>query len=342
MKVKTLGFELLFATGVTVGDFYQRLERIEDKEIEIKSRRTVLYTDVIHGLICGLVISYKDNKKSLVTLRDDSGDLMVSKKTLSKNEYGTEVSLFAINPINLRGLFYSYQGSVSPVGLSSLFKKSHDEELRFKKNQYQKELTEFGKKSIKEIGKRVLEKYPGAFSLSLLATPADLSQVLSNYKEVRKIRLMASNALSDAGRYTPLDENSKRATIEVDFERGSLIKGISSVVKNVFKPYAKQQEETSLRIYGLGHYGEDLAMQVGDNTSNFGRMEYDEYVELLPGKKWKEYKNCDAMKNLISKMRDNSVVFGEVPSVDSWKIISAKDIKNKASLPQDVPETESS
>lgn len=51
MRVSTLGFEIKLAKGVTVGDFYQQIEAIEDKEIDLKSRKTVLYTDVVDGLL---------------------------------------------------------------------------------------------------------------------------------------------------------------------------------------------------------------------------------------------------------------------------------------------------
>ena len=326
MKVNILGFEIKMAQGVEVGDFYQQLELIEDKEINLKSRKTILYTDVIDNYICGLVLSYKSNKKSLVSARDIDGDLTVTKNVLKDDEHGTEVSLFVIHPHSLKGLFYSYSGSVSPTGFAELLKKRHDADLRFKKQSYKDELTQFNTKKVTNIGKKISEKYSGAFSLSLLATPSDLKKLLPRYGEIKQVILRATNALSEGGRYTPLEDITKRSSIIVDIEQGGLLKDVKSRILSVFGPYAKQQKETALRVIGLAHSGEELSLVVAENNDNFGRIDYDEYVDLLPRKKWKNYTKCIALLRLLEKVIETDVVFGDKPLDKKWKINSAKDI----------------
>jgi len=329
MKVNILGFEIKLAKGVSIGDFYQQLEAIEDHEIKLKSRTTIMYTDVVDHLMCGIVLSYKSNKKSLVTARDTDGNLTVTKNILKSNEHGTEVSLFAINPDSLKGIFYSYSGSVSPTGFSELFKKRHDVDLKHKKQSYRDELTQFGSKKISNLTKKISKKYSGSFSLRLLATPADLNKLLSRYSEIKHVVLRATNALSEGGRYTPMEQFSKKSSIMIDLEEGGLIQDIKNTIKKVFGPYANQQKETTLRLIGLAHSGEELSLVVGDNSDNFGRINYDEYVDLLPRVKWKDYKKCEALTRIIGKVRDTDVVFGP-PSIDnSWKISSAKDMNTE-------------
>jgi len=329
MKVNILGFEIGLAKGVSTGDFYQQLEAIEDHEIKLKSRTTIIYTDVVDHLMCGIVLSYKSNKKSLVTARDADGNLTITKNTLKNNEHGTEVSLFAINPGSLKGIFYSYNGSVSPTGFRELLKKRHDIDLKFKKQSYRDELTHFGGKEISNLPKKVSKKYSGSFSLRLLATPTDLNKLLSKYKEIKHILLRATNALSEGGRYTPMEEFSKKSSIMIDLNEGSLIQDVRNTIKKVFTPYAKQQKETTLRLIGLAHSGEELSLVVGDNSENFGRINYDEYVDLLPKDKWKDYKECEALTRIIEKVRKTDVVFGPPLLNKDWKISSAKDINTE-------------
>ena len=324
MRVSTLGFEIKLAKGVTVGDFYQQIEAIEDKEIDLKSRKTVLYTDVVDGLLCGIVLSYKSSRKSLITARDKDGDLKVTKNTLKKNEHGTEVSIFSINPMTLKGLFYSYSGSVSPTGFAELLKKCHDKDLKYKKSSCKDELTEFGAKPVKNVNKKISERYSGSFSLSLLVTPADLNRLLPRYSAIKSVILRASNALSDGGRYTPLEDISKRSSVIVDIDQNSMIGDVTDKIKKVFGGYAKQKEETVLRVIGLAHSGEELNLIVGENNDNFGRIDYDEYVELLPLVKWKEYNKCEALERLIEKIMETDVLFGKLPPNVDWKHRSTK------------------
>lgn len=327
MRVTLLGFGIELAKGVSIGEFYQQVERIEGEEIKLSSRKSVLYTDVIDGLICGLVLSYKSNKKSLITARDRNGDLVVTKNILKNNEHGTEVSLFVINPDSLKGIFYSYSGSVSPTGFYSLLKKRHDEVLKYKRKSYREELTNFGQQKVYNLQKKIMNRYSGAFSLKLLATPSDLNKLLPRYKEINQVVLRATNALSEGGRYTPLEDLSKKTSIIVDFEQGGIMKEIRKTISQVFSPFAKQKEGTALRIIGSGYSGEELSLIVGENNDNFGNIEYDDYVELLPTKKWKDYVECEALKRLINKVKATDVVFGSIPPGKSWKIEGAKDVQ---------------
>ena len=340
MKVNLLGFEIQLATGVSVGDFYQQLESIEDKDIKIRSRTSVLYTDIVENLICGLVLSYKTNKKSLVTTRDSDGDLTVTKNTLKNHEHGTEVSLFAINPVTLRGIFYSYSGSVSPNGLAEIFKSQHDIVLRYKKKSYKDELTNLGVKKVNKLSQKIREKYPGSFVLRLLATPSDLKNILSRYSDIRSVVLRATNALSESGRFTPLQDISKRGAIIVDLEEGGITKEITKTLLSVFGSYANQKKESALRIIGLGYSGEELSLVVGENTDNFGRIDYDEFVDLLPREKWRDYKDCEAMLRIVIKVSDMQVVFGDAPVNKSWKLLSAKDFPNKVPVEMEAEEAE--
>jgi hypothetical protein len=329
MKVRTLGFQLALSDGVALGELFQQLESVEDKEIKISSKKGLIYTDVVNGLICGLILSYKSNKKSLVTQRDKDGDLKVTKNELKDNEHGTEVSIFCLNPGSLKGLFYSYSGGVSATGMSDILKQSHDAVFRRAKEQYRKEITEFGKTPINHINQKIENKFKGFFDFKLLVTPSDLNTLLSMYSEITKIELNSSNALADSGMFTPLEDVAKGSSIRVNFDRGSKADNIKSIVKSVFQPFAKQQKETILRLYGMSHLGQELSLRVGENSEDFGRSDYDDFVDNLPKEKWKDYKISIALENLIRIIKETEVVFGNIPDTTSWKLLSAKDINER-------------
>ena len=148
MKVKILGFQLELAKNISVGEFYQQLESIEEQEILIHGKTHILLTDIVKDYICGVFLTYKTNKKSLATQKDKSGELIVNKATLKPGEHGTEVSVFCVNPVTLKGLFYSYSGAASPTGIQSFFRKQHGVIKRQKIKDYKNQLTDFGTKNI--------------------------------------------------------------------------------------------------------------------------------------------------------------------------------------------------
>ena len=63
---------------------------------------------------------------------------------------------------------------------------------------------------------------------------------------------------------------------------------------------------------------------IGDNTESFGTIDYDDYVDLLPQTKWKNYKNSEAAKNLVELIKEYDAVFGDLDS-EPWKLRNRKD-----------------
>ncbi len=325
MRVNILGFKLNFSQNISIGEFFQELESVEDKETTIYGRTHIPYVDVNDGLIIGLVLSYKSNKKSLATKRDADGDLVVTKSTLDPNEHGTEVSVFCINPATLKGLIYSYTGALSPTGFRQLLKKQHQRVKRKKIKDYKNEITDFGNKNVSDIKTKIISNFHGEFDMTLLTTPSDLKQILSRFSEIDKVILRAENALEQAGIYTPIDPFTKKTHIQIDFDKKQPINKLKKIIATVFNPYAAYKQAKTFRLIGLAQSGEALELAVGENNDNFGKIDYDDYVELLPRYKWKEYTASEATNRLKKKIKELNSVFGHVPDT-SWKILSAKDI----------------
>ncbi|MDO7083249.1 hypothetical protein WNY51_06550 [Pseudocolwellia sp. AS88] len=324
MKVKIIGFELEIAKNISIGEFFQQLETIEGKEIPIYSKKHILFTDVVDNFICGLILTYKTNKKSLATQKDSEGDLIINKSELKAGEHGTEVCVFCLNPSTNKGLLYSYNGSASPTSINELFRKQHEivrlNKIKDRKNQ----LTDFGKKHIENVDKKAREMFWGQFSLKILVTPSDLDNLLPKYQEIHKIVLRADNALDDAGCFTPIEPMTKKAHLQLDLHKDSPIKEVKRLVKSIFLPFSSWKKEQTLRLIGLSHSGDTLELAVGDNQDNFGKIGYDDYVDLLPSTKWKNYTSCPALMKIIKETSEQTEIFGVICDT-SWKLFSAKD-----------------
>ena len=326
MQVKILGFHLQLAKNISMGDFYQQLETIENKEIKIGQKVHVLLTDIVENLICGVILTFRNNKKSIATEKDENGDLVVNKSTLKAGEFGTEVSVFVLNPASNKGLLYSYSGSASPTSVQHLFRLQHNKIKSGKIREFTKELTDFGKKD-KNSHKKAAKEFYGDLHFNILTTPSDLNELIPRYKEIQKVILRSENALQDSGKYTPLEHLTKKAHIQIDLERKTVTNEIVDIIKTIFSPFEAWKKNRTLRLIGLSHSGDYLDLAVGDNKDDFGKIDYDDYIDKLPLFKWKNYKECDALVDLLVILNDHPSVFGKTDlSPLKWKYLSAKDV----------------
>ncbi|MCH8478704.1 MAG: hypothetical protein LAT56_12275 [Wenzhouxiangella sp.] len=214
MRVDVVGFKILPFSGVEIGEVFQSLENKTDTEMSLQIGTVVPYFTVVEGWIVGQLIRFRSNKKSIVSKRDENGDLLVDKQELASDEHGTEVTIMALNPSTLRGVFYSYRGAVTPNGLKRIFQYSFSEIRRQKIKELRNQLTQFGDKKVVAIDKRIQASFPYDFDLKLLSTPRDVDQVLKHFQEISSVHVNSEDALSKAGFFSPLEAYSKRAKFE--------------------------------------------------------------------------------------------------------------------------------
>ncbi|MDX1491310.1 MAG: hypothetical protein R3332_08485 [Pseudohongiellaceae bacterium] len=306
MKVSILGFELTPSKGVDFQSIYDNLIGMSDSEIKIFGRIHVPYVGIANNYIQGLILSYRTSKKSLVSERDANGDLLVKKNELGAGQHGTEVSIFTINPLTGRGVMYSYYGSLSETGYQNFFKRSHNivrSELKKKQRQKSKDKDEL---------KRLFGE-TNTYEFKILKTPADLDRLLEQFQDIGSISLAAEDALSVAGRFQPLETYAKNARISVKMDNENhTIKDIKKVIKKVFGHWDKNKPK-SFTLAGLAHSGQELTRRLGENSDDFGKINYDDYVEMLPVAKWKDFHSCVAATDMIKILNSNTVIFGQVP-----------------------------
>jgi len=324
MKVTVKGFSLNFTKEVSTADFLQEIERFEGQEITILGKKLFLYTNIVNNFIVGIILRYKDNKKSIIT-EEVGKELEFKIDKLKAGQHGTEVSLFAINPDTLHGVFYSYSGCTGANDYKKLFHKAFSSSLKQKHKDKRNELTNFGKKNIKNLNSKVSKLLPTTFEFSLLTSKSDLSSILSKLNQIDKVTLKATNALIDSGKYTPLTHISRNCRIEVDIDKNSHIDTVKKHIRNVFSAFSKQKEETALRIRGKTHMGSEIDQVIGDNLNDFGYLDFDDYVNTLPSQKWKEYTSCLGLSAILKILIDKVSIFGPCPLDDQWRHSSTKE-----------------
>ena len=324
MRVKIIGFEFSLSKNMDVGDFYRQLESVEYTEVLINTRNHVLLTDVIDDYICGVFITYKNNKRSISTLLDKDGDLAVDKRSLDKDRRGTEANIFCINPSTQRGLLYSYAGAASPTSISAFLKAEHKKVRNRLVKEKESEITNCNTRKVEDSLYKAGQYYKGDFSLRTLTTPAEINQLIDRYAEINQLVIRSVDALSDAGVFAPIDMHVKKAHVTVDFDDNSKEAGkIKKVITSIYDSISDRGK--AIRLIGLSHSGEELSLAVGENSDSFGFIDYDDYVDQLPSLKWKDYVSCEALTNIIDNISSNSAIFGNPACSSSWKKPSKKD-----------------
>lgn len=327
MNVTNLGFKLDLAENISIGEFFQEMESFEDKECNVYGRIHVPYFDTTNGYVIGSILSYRGSKKILTTERDSNDDLVVKKSELSDGENGTEVCMFCLNPVTMKGLMYSYFGSITLPAFQALLQKVHTRIKARKSKEYRNELTQFGDKNVSNVSEKLKKKFKGSLVIRTLATPADLNSILNNFSKIEAIIVRAEDMLSDAGIYKPIDQFAKSASMRIDIEPtlSTVAGNFAQTIRSVFNHYNSYKKAEKFMLMGIAHNGEEISRIVGDNNQEFGKQGYDEYVDKLPSTRWKDYKSSTALKELLNQIKSTTAIFGIAPA-SNWKLKSKKDL----------------
>ena len=328
-KVKISGFQLNFSNKIKIGEIYQQLERFENKEIKLSGGRNGIYLINTHDdYISGILITFRDDKKSVATKRDGSGKLEVIKSELRKDEHASEASIFIINPKTKSGLFYSYFGGSNAAALSKIFSNAHTEARKYSIKSFVEEHTEKSKsKNKRKFLEQANSLYNGKFKLTIMVTPKDIASLLSEFEEINTIEVKADGLIDNVNAFSPLISLHEKPRIVAKIAK-QYRKIAHKEVENVAKKLGGLTHDDLFKVIGKSFSGEELSRKVGDNTSEFGIMGYDDYIDKLPDDTWEQYQFCPAQKGLQAKLIKFSAVFGVPEKTQYWKIPSAKDLGN--------------
>jgi hypothetical protein len=337
-KVKVSGFEMQFSEGIKINDFFQELESISKRpEIKVGIYSTRVYTRIIDGLAVGLILTFKDDKKKLATEKDGSGKLKVNRIELMENQASTEASLFCFNPSTRSGIFTHYAGSASVSIYTSIFNQAHKSVKNRLIDQKINELSGWGSRGdTKRIRSRAQDEYSGSFSFKHIYQEKDLNQVLDNLKNLSEIEVTTELGIPNEPVFRHLGATAKKTTQTVSFldqfKSIENLKGhLSNFVKEVF---SVKDKKYALKLIGTSLSGQRAQYWLGANVEEYGFFDYDNYIDELPEEVWDDYVSCLALKSLITKVTENSEVFGDISPVTSWeKYSSLMDLSPQPNIP---------
>ena len=338
-KVKVSGFEIMFSEGVKMNDFFQELESIsKNKKINVSTYSTRVYTRIIENLVVGLILTFKDDKKRLATEKDINGKLKVNRIELKEHQASTEASLFCFNPSTQSGLFTHYAGAASISVYTAIFNQANKNIKQRLIDQRIDELSDFGRKgNTKIIRSRAQNEFHGSLTFKYIYQEKDLDQILSKLKNLSEVEVTTSLGVPQEPIFRHLGTMTKKTTQTINFlESFRAIENLKNHLSNFVKDALSQKEKNyALRLIGTSLAGERVQYWLGANIEEYGFFNYDDYVDGLPEDIWDNYANCDALINLINKVKEQNESFGEIEPVSSWgKYQSATDLQKEPVSPK--------
>jgi hypothetical protein len=327
MNVNVIGFQMSFAKSIKIPELYQLLESSSGKKLRQGSTNYLYYTDLKDGFIIGLVLRFKEDKMSIATSKEGE-EFIIDKTELGKGKENTEVSLFAINPDTCRGVYYSYIGSLSSSILKTIWKKPHDNLKAYNIKSLIDEYSQHGKNDKTAAHKHATDDCSGLFNLELLTNPADINDLFKHYDTINALEINSINAFDDAGKYRPDTQFIKRGKIQQTFE--NVVSNESRIFSYIKGLVANKSDDDIVRLRGkLEGASEDKWLKVGENIQDFGRLKFDDFVELLPEHKWSDYSTCKAIEKLLYILNNKTGTFGATTTDESWRLASAKTMNEK-------------
>jgi hypothetical protein len=326
MKVKVQGFQIGFASNISFSEVFQLLESFSETKRHHHGDEYIYYVDEKENIATGLILRLSNVKSGITTKTDADGNLVVDITTLNDDQTSTEATIFCVNPETGRGLAYSYRRSSTTSLLRTIFKEAHSAVRTSKIKDLTKQYSKLDSTKSGTASKKANEDVKGNFTIKLLSTPATIQTILESYDAIDSISIGAEEALENSGVYSPESPYVSKAKLAISFT--NIHSNLLLIKKYINKITKNRTKEDAIRIHGQLEDGVQKWFTVGDNISEFGVLEFDRYIELLPDSLWKEYVDCPALTNLMSKIDSNSSVFGDIPINTDWRLPSAKNLPN--------------
>lgn len=328
-KVNIVGFTVSMSSKISLGEYFQYLERSSGSEIQISGQKHFLLTDIHDDYITGLTLSFKSDKKSVATrLVKDNRKSQIDRIKLREDQKGTEVSFFCINPATMSGLLFSYFGGPTIRSIQKILESPYKKLQRELISEKCKELSKLSNHpDIKRISKdKAINFYSGNFKIDMIFKKLDIKTLVKNFSEIRNIEITASNALDNAPIFSPIVPFSSKSKISINTDKTTGIQVLRESVINLYKKFKHPDEVEALKIYGKSLTDETLSFQLGENIKHFKQMTYDDYMELLPDQFWEDYKKSEAISLLLKIIKLEHIYFGGKIKHETWKLPSREDL----------------
>lgn len=315
-KVTTLGFQIQMASRITPGHLAASLIEKTGKEFSNRTGRGVMYLEVSENYLVGLVLSIKNNRTILNSMRNSAGKLQVDKFKFKDGQNGVDVGLFALNPLTGKGLVTSYWGGVGPAKLAVLFGESHNEirhelgdrfiKVGLKRGELQPEL----RKQTKKLWGQKLQ-------LTVICNDDSFEEVLADFQHFSSLRVAVNPQLLDAKWFQPAVAESHSTSLNVAFRREATRKAVFSAVRALYDTKYREQV-TALSLVGISLEGEEITRAIHNDRIGFASCTYDTLLDKMSGGVFDDFHKWPATKELIALMDENHAHLGRKPKNTNW------------------------
>ncbi len=315
-KVTTLGFQIQMARRITPGHLAASLIEKTGKEFSNRTGRGVIYLEVAENYLVGLVLSLKNNRTILNSMRNAAGKLLVDKFKFKDGQNGVEVGLFALNPLTGKGLVTSYWGGVGPAKLAMLFGESHNEIRRELGDRFIKVGLKNGEDRV-ELRKQVKKLWGQKLQLTVICNDDSFEEVLANFQHFSSLRVAVNPQLLDAKWFKPAVPESQSTAITVAFRKDTTFKAVRSAIRAMYDPQYRDQVK-ALSLVGIGLDGEEISRAIHNDRVGFATSTYDELLDKMTGGVFDDFHKWPAAKELLALMVENQSHLGRKPKNVNW------------------------
>lgn len=323
-KVNTSAFRMSLGPHVSFDELRATIISEESSEIRANGFGNQVLMDVREGYLIGLILTFKGDKLILGT-KGQQRDIKATRLSLRKNERSTQVSLFCLHPVDGMGMLYTYHTGLSTNSFGNVMECYYKKILREKRATKKLELLG-GKKRLSESKKKRLEEYSAnLFSLTDIISNYDIDQLIQNFSVLHQAEFNIAPSVQPTSVFSPLKNfaQSIRTSINIDKENQE---GIRTAIKQIYLNLVEKDSYRAMRLYGKTLSGKTTNQSLGENLRHFGQIYLDDFIDLLPKDKWRDYTTSLACDRLINTVKEHPDIIERPPSVESWKkIVTVKD-----------------
>lgn len=323
--VKLIGFDLTFASGINIDDFFHHLVISENNSIKAGGYQNYVIANLHKNYIVGVLLCYKGDKRLLAT-RNVNEELEIDKIELSDDQQSTQASIFCLEPVSKSGMFYSYHGGVSITNFAKVLKSIHDTIKKAKIKEKSRELSKL-KSPSKKNQKDSRTAYIGDFSLNIKVREHDINTLISSFSDFSACEINLTPAVQLNSKFRALSNVASGYRTYVPLNGAKSADDKRNALQAVWDQIKHKDEIKGLKIWGKALTGAALDAKIGENIQHYQEMYLDDYIDLLPDSTWSKYTESEALENIVKVMRDQPLVFPAPPSDRKWKtLLNKKDI----------------
>lgn len=274
MKVRFYGFSVDISGGISRKDVITHIKSNGHKFSQGGFSRFLYIKDSADtNFYIGVVVTEK-SRKQLVTR--DPKLKTINRERLKNNE--TDINYFIISKKNGVGLYQHYHNSTS----LRFFEDAMYGVARKLRDSKTDKLIKAQKLSVESDDARKIRKaHKIEFKFRQLVDSSNLKDVLDQYRRIKSYKVTLESLTQEIRDSAPCGEDVVRKHEKYIYDKSSVVTSVSTAIH-------KHVSENDIRngiVTVEDDYNEERQIKVLGNLTNFGEMDYDDFIQDIDGRK---------------------------------------------------------